>query len=396
VISELLTELPKDIARKIANENKNIDNKISNIESALRKEFQNYILSGTIPTIIQLRNFLDKLLNKKTTTVTVTKALKSLIGYYEEFIDDMKSGKRINRKGAHRGMSMTTGYIKSHGTTVTNLKNYQKLHNARKELKFEDITLEWYHTFVQMLKQQNKAFNTIGSQIKNVKNFLKYSYGKGWHKNTIYTHEDFIVLREETDHIYLTETELVKIYKLNLSGNKRLENVRNLFVLACNTGLRYSDLSNLKPTDVVKDDSGYILNVKTQKTSKLVSIPLKKCVVEILHKYNWNLPKPISNQKMNSYLKEIGEKAGINQDVELSKTYNNKSTGVTKPKYSFISSHTARRTLATNMYLNGFEESDIMSITGHKDVKIFKLYLKAESLHRAQKMLKSRSDYFHK
>ena len=318
----------------------------------------------------------------------------TLTDYYENFIEDMTVGSRVNKKGFNKGKPMVKGYINSHKTTIVNLKNYQDVLNKGKGLVFDDITIEWHRKFVRMLQEEKKALNTIGAQIKNIKTFLKYTYGKNLHNNTIYLNDDFIAFKELTDNIYLTEKELDSIYQLDLSYNNRLDSLRDLFILACYTGLRYSDFSKLKKTDFEEKDGSYILNIRTQKTDKDVSIPLKRIVVDIMNKYHWNLPSAISNQKMNEYLKEIGKLSKINTPVELSKTYNNEKIGIIKPKYEFITCHTARRTLATNMYLNNFEESDIMSITGHTDVKVFRNYIKANSIKKAQKMLATRRDYF--
>jgi integrase len=393
--SELPAGLHKDTAKAISAENKQLGNKLANIENALIAELQNYNKSNTLPEVKDLQTFLDSLLGKKIKPVVISRAdSKSLIDFYTDFIDDMKKGKRVNKRGNFKGRSMVDGYIKSHGTTITNLKNYQRLYNKDKALRFDDITMEWYYKFVEMLEDENKALNTIGGQIKNIKTFLRYTNGKKLHNNTIYSNEDFIAFKEETDHIFLTEEEINSIYQLDLHDNIRLDSVRDLFIIACYTGLRYSDFSKIKSTDFQKTSNSYILNKRTQKTDKIVSIPLKRIVVEIMKKYDWNLPPAISNQKMNEYLKEIGQLAKISEPVEIVKTYKNQKTGTQKPKYELISCHTARRTLATNMYLNNFEESDIMSITGHTDIRVFRNYIKANSLQKAHKMIVTRSDYF--
>lgn len=393
--SELPAGLHKDTAKAISAENKLIGNKLTNIENALVGELQNYNKSNTLPEVADLKIFLDKFLSKKIKPVRVSRVVgMTLIDFYENFVEDMKNGIRVNKKGVNNGRTMVSGYLKSHRTTIANIKNFQIVYNNGKAFSIDDINLDWYREFVKMLRDENKALNTIGAQVKNIKTFLKYSYSKGLHTNTIYLNEDFIAMREDNNHIYLTEDELNKIYEVDLSDKPRLNSVRDLFILACYTGLRYSDFSKLKKTDFVKDGSYYILNVKTQKTRKDVSIPLKRCVIEIMNKYDWSLPTAISNQKMNDYLKEIGKLADIKSEFEMSKTYKNEKFGVIKPKYEFITCHTARRSLATNMYLNGFAESDIMSITGHKDPKVFRNYIKADSLQKAKKMLKNRSDYF--
>lgn len=387
----LSRNLPKDILA----ENRALNNKLSNIETELSQHLKDYNAMDVIPEIKDLQNFLNKLLKKNLKPVPVKRPEKTMIEYYEEFVSDIKNQRRINLKGLYRGKPMSKDYGKTHATTITHLKKYQLLHNDNKVLKFEDITLEWYSLFVEMLQKGDKAFNTIGCHIKNIKNFLRFTYGRNLHTNTIYQHPHFMTLKEHTDNIYLDETELESIYSLDLTNNTRLEIVRDLFLIGCYTSLRYSDFRNIKSTDVIHDDSGDMLEIKIKKTGKTVLIPLMINAVEIMKKYDWNLPKAISNQKFNVYIKEIGKMAGIEEECTLSKTYNNKQKQITKPKYQLISSHTARRSFLTNMYLYGFNEYDIMTISGHANVVDFRIYIKADSLQKARKLLTGdNKDYF--
>lgn len=387
--------LTRNLTKDVLTENRLLNNKLSNIETELRQELQNYNTTDTIPEIKDLQNFLDRLLQKKMKPVPISKPDKTMIEHYEEFVSDIKNGRRINLKGLYRGKPMSKDYSKTHSTTISQLKKYQSLYNRNKTLKFEDITLDWYHSFIEMLQKQTKAFNTIGLHIKNIKNFLRFTYGKDLHTNTIYLHPHFMTFKEETDNIYLDEDELEKIYRLKLNDNPRLDTVRDLFLIGCYTSLRYSDFSGIKSTDVIIDESGYILKIKTKKTGKVVLIPLMKNAIEIMQKYNWNLPKAISNQKFNVYIKDVGKMAGITKEHTLSKTYNNKGVQITKPRYLFISSHTARRSCLTNMYLYGFNEYDIMTLSGHTNVVSFRLYIKADSLQKARKLLTGeKKEYF--
>ena len=126
--------------------------------------------------------------------------------------------------------------------------------------------------------------------------------------------------------------------------------MRDLFVFGAWVGLRFSDFSNIKPENIVKSDDDYYIKIITQKTKELVIIPCNPVVLEIFEKYKNNsnkLPKAISNQKFNDYIKEVCELAELTEKGRLS----------SRPKErlcDLISSHTARRSFATNYYLQGF------------------------------------------
>lgn len=104
-------------------------------------------------------------------------------------------------------------------------------------------------------------------------------------------------------------------------------------------------------------------------TKEPVTIPIKPIVAYIFDKYRENgsiLPKPLSNQKMNKYLKELGEFAQINEEVITYKSIGGKRQEEKKLKYEMISTHTARRSFATNAFKSGVPSISIMRITGHK------------------------------
>jgi integrase len=180
----------------------------------------------------------------------------------------------------------------------------------------------------------------------------------------------------------LTWKEIDSIYNLDLSDNPKLEKVRDLFVVACYTGVRYSDLSKLTASKI---SAGLIeiVPTKTRGTSpEPISIPLVGITPKIFEKYltltGKVLPRVLSNQKMNDYVKMIGEKAKLN---ELVKNPHYKG-GIIKdekefvPRYTLLSMHTSRRSFATNFYLDGFPVLDIMRITGHKTIKSFMRYIR--------------------
>jgi integrase len=158
-----------------------------------------------------------------------------------------------------------------------------------------------------------------------------------------------------------------------------------LFVIGCYTGLRYSDLAQLREENLI--DNKTKVKIKTEKTGEVVIIPLHRYIKEILVKYNGMLPPVISNQKMNDYLKELGEKAKIDNDVLITSTRGGTKHEESFKKYDLITSHTARRSFATNAYLNNVPTLSIMKITGHRTEKAFMLYIKMSQEDNANKLL---------
>lgn len=283
---------------------------------------------------------------------------ETLFGYIERFIEQGGNGKKPRTLQRYR-------------TTLNFLQAFAKA--KRLNLDFETIDQEVYDSFVDYLAtEHNQAVNTIGVYVKNLKVFLREAYDEGITDLRTFEKKWFKVPNEEADHIYLTEEEIEQLYQLDLSESPRLERVRDLFVIGCWTGCRFSDLEQVKPENI----DGQFIQMKQQKTGKRVAIPIHHTVQEIIEKYEGELPAPISNQKMNDYLKEIGKLAGLT--VQTVKTITKGGEGKTsyKPKYQLITTHTARRSFATNQYKREIPTQTIMAITGHTTESNFLKYLK--------------------
>jgi len=125
------------------------------------------------------------------------------------------------------------------------------------------------------------------------------------------------------------------------------------------------------------------------KTGNKVVIPIHPTVQRILDKYNGQLPRPISNQKTNDYLKEIGKICPELQTKE-SRTYTKAGKRIIRnyDKWELVTTHTARRSFATNEYKAGMPTITIMAITGHKTEKAFMRYIKVTPDEHAKIMLK--------
>jgi integrase len=216
------------------------------------------------------------------------------------------------------------------------------------------------------------AVNTMGKQLAILKVFLNAAYKQGLTKNDFHKSEEYTIISEESEAIYLNETELQKIYDIDLTQFPRLEKVRDLFIVGSWTGLRFSDLIQVSPEKIIDD----LIYITQQKTKGKVVIPTHWTVKKILEKYSGELPRKISNQKMNDYIKEVCEMAEINEEIH--KTTNRGGLKVSKKykKWELVSTHTARRSFATNLYKQGFPAISIMKITGHTTEKAFLKYIK--------------------
>lgn len=258
-------------------------------------------------------------------------------------------------------------------------------------LDFDNINLDFFDKFVSYLSQKpNENANaktkvgflndTLNKFVDNVKLFMKWSMERGYHQN-----QEFLKFKtaksqkkyKNLDVIVLTEEELQNLKDLDLSGNKRLEQVRDLFIFCVHTGQRWSDIERFEPSQVNGEDWIFV----AQKTRKKTEIPLVgfgKPAYEVLKKYDFKLPL-LSSQKFNDYIKEVAKLAGIDSEITVTRFAGTSRIQISKPKYEFIASHTARRTCVTLLLAKGVAPNIIMKLTGHTDIETLMKYINVHS-----------------
>ena len=149
------------------------------------------------------------------------------------------------------------------------------------------------------------------------------------------------------------------------------------------TGLRFGDVTRITKDNI--EDNEFI-NITQSKTGDPVVIPLHWTVKYMLDKYGGELPKPISNQKFNDYLKELCRIVGIKDEVHKSITIGGKRISKKYEKWQLVTAHAGRRSFATNLYKQGFPALSIMQITGHQSEKSFLKYIKVTPREHAEKL----------
>ena len=300
-----------------------------------------------------------------------------LFSFIDSFIEN--APQRVN---IETGKPVNPRTIQKYRTTVRVLREFAERY--KRPVNFDTMDLDFYGDFTAWLTKGRKnhplSVNAVGKYVQTLKVFLNEATAKGINTKLDFKSSRFKVLKEDADSIYLTEPELQRLYLLDLSKQPRLERVRDLFLVGCYTGLRFSDFTNIRPEYV----SDGVIRMEQFKTQGKVVIPCHPIVTALLDKYSGQLPKSISNQKSNDYLKEICKLADLTTSEGKAITKGGVRVIRSLEKWQMVSTHTARRSFATNMYLMAVPSITIMRITGHKTEKAFMRYIKLDEEQHAK------------
>jgi integrase len=230
-----------------------------------------------------------------------------------------------------------------------------------------------------LMKAKNYKNSTLGKQVKKLKQFLKDSAKA----KTVDLAKVTPIHQMNVDSpiITLMAKEIAELYRLDLSQNTRLERVRDLFILQCYTGLRYSDVIRLRRVDI---QNGFI-KLETKKTVETTNTPLFAQAQAILEKYNYDLSViAISNPKQNQYLKELVALPEVleaiptlKRDVKLPEERGIIRKYPIVPLYTVVTTHVARKSFITACLELGQPAHIVKEFSGHKSDNSFKRYVNA-------------------
>ena len=354
-----------------------INNQIKEVQVAVKQIVQECEAKRTNVSSAALskENIYNKIKHIETFTETPEPIKNNLLAaYWESFIQRAKEGK-VN----HNGKPYKPRAIINYQKCLNGFKVFEA--EMKHKYTFDEINRSFYDSYVSYLRDKGKRQNTISERIKNLKALMRRSYEEGLHSNLAFV--SFERPEEEVDNVYLTENELETLYNHQYKdGKEYLEKYRDLFLVGCYTGLRWEDYKSIQKEDFVMSPKGNpVLVVRTAKTGTRVVIPiLWKHFKDILEKYNYNLPK-VSEPKFNEYIKTACKEAGITSPVVM--TSGKYKRDEPYPKCELVSSHTARRSACTNMFLRGIPTIAIMKISGHKRETTFLKYIKVSAEENA-------------
>ena len=295
--------------------------------------------------------------------------------------------------------------------TIKSIKSTQKhLACAKTFTHMDDFDENGLNSFIYYLRAKCMLMETtVRKHFLNLKSFLSWALRNSYCNNTcIKTFRPrFKTLKNPV--IFLTRDEIMKLYRYRIPKNGTvltlpdimgarseftvssaggLAKARDMFCFCAFTSLRYSDMIQLKHSDI--QDS--CIQLITQKTNDSLCIDLNPYSNEIIQRYSHlqkddnRLFPAISNQKMNLYLKTLGRMCGFNSPVTRTFFHNGKKKTVTSPKWALLSTHAARKTFICNMLAAGIPPQTIMKWTGHSDYKSMKPYIDISSSDKAEAM----------
>lgn len=341
---------------------------------------------------IESRFELDRV---KYTSQMVVEALKAITGgktrkteppgYLYGFIDKYITDNEQTR---------VKGSLSVYKSLKRHLQGFEQAKNVR--VLFENINYAFFSDFQNYLlsiKQTNVKGEalpllnniTVAKILSTLKTFIGYAKQHGVYVSDNY--KAFKLKKEPLEVIALTDTEFQALYSLDLSAVKRLDKVRDIFIFSCCTGLRYSDLKQLKHEHINGDE----IRLTTTKTKEIHTIPLTGIAIKILSKYqSMAVPLPVmSNVKLNEYLKEVCELSKINTPVQIVRFRGAKREETTYKKFELITIHSGRKTFATLSLEKGMSAEEVMKVGGWKSYNSFKRYINITEKRVKNVMLKA-------
>jgi integrase len=226
--------------------------------------------------------------------------------------------------------------------------------------------------------------NTIGKQNKNLKAFLNFCFDKNITER--FSLKSYPTVFEEVDKVYLTEEELEAIENVELDDPVQ-QKVRDLFLIGCETALRFSDFTRIEKDDIRDGQLHFRPKKTTGKANNKVVIPLSNRFRKILNKYDGQPPHFDARYvtDFNAALREVCKKARLTAQIVKYHKRAGEHYKVTRFKYEEVSSHTCRRTFCTLKFLKGMPAQAIMKFSGHKTERNFLKYLKLDAELTAKK-----------
>lgn len=337
-----------------------INKKINEYESACERVFNSFYYEKVVPDVKSLRDRFNLEIGKEIVQEIIPE--KTLFEVFDMFVLEES---RINL-----WTNTTSAKMK---TFIKHLKTFDL------NLKFADLDetklLEYQYFLQDKLELQN---STTLKNFSFLRWFLKWATKKDYNSNMTFQNFRPKLKTVQKKIIFLTQEELKIVKNLKIPAKKKyLDRVRDVFLFQCFTGLRYSDVENLKRSDIREN----FIEIITVKTSDSLVIELNDHSKALLNKYkdsqfdNYKALPVISNQRTNEYLRELMELAKIDEPVRETYYKGNQRYDEVFPKYALMSSHAGRRTFICNALSLGIPPQVVMKWTGHSDYSAMKPYI---------------------
>ena len=343
--------------------NGHLNDALDKISERLLLAYSEHLAAGTLPTAAALR---EAAAPERPAEPAPTPAAGSFWPRFEEWV-------------SYTHAAGTRGTAQGHATAGRHLREFAQ--STGYAVDFDTLTPAVGDRFTAyLLNVAGLADNSIHKNLFRLKSFIKWATKRGY--TTAPALHDVTWAQREPDVMALSIAELAALETLPLAVGSRLEKARAWFLLACYTGLRYSDLVSIKPQHVRPATATLPahLRLTAKKTRAVVNVPLSAAALGIVNRLLAGelasiKSQPITNPVLNRFLKELGQLAGIDSPVEVIRYRGGVADVATAPKYERLTVHTARRTFVTLNLGKGMSAEFVMKLTGHTSYKSFQRYV---------------------
>jgi len=347
----------------------NINKQIDALEAALRQTDKHLAKKGKYLSTVVIRKTVE---TQRTSTDNVaTRPIECLYKLVKEYPDT------VNRRGK-RGIDSTR---QTYLTALKRLENYS-LQREKPLDSFHDFDKNFFTDFADYLytctyqrggKTLNYTQNTIVNTLKVIKNLLHRAYDCELTDNNSYQKVQTTLSADVSEQVYLNESEIEKMFRLKLTGQEAA--VRDMFIIACYTALRFSDINRLNEATI----SDLVITLYQTKTKEEVQIPILKEISPLITRYQQTSFPKLNISRTNNIIRELARRCGINDTISYKEQRGGVVTIKQQPKWTKISFHTARRSCITNLYRRGYPINYIMTLSGHHSVQAFQRYVRAST-----------------
>lgn len=296
----------------------------------------------------------------------ITQKRKDFLLFFENFIK--QQSETID--------GLSKGTLKHYKTTLRAVRACCRDRDIER-LSFEDVDMNFYHDFASHQKINSPGLTGFSNKIKIIKRVMRVAYEQDLHNNKIFDNPQFKRPRQKPGgKIYLTTDEIGLLEKVDLSTMPGLEFERDRFLISYYFILRWVDSTLIEKKNVFKDEHDELhFSYISQKTETKAVLPVSSKAHQLLQKRNYQF-KGHTIQYANRAIKDIASMAGISRLTIQG--------GKQAPKFKFVTSHTARRSAATNLYLAGMDLETLAKLGGWADLQMLRRYLRASGLEVAQ------------
>ena len=348
---------------KLKQTSSEINSDLSDYFAEIQKIFKEFEVKEEMPTTAELREAFNLAIKKDVATEDTVQEEKALSFWkvFNEFVSE--NSKRNNWA---KGTLQKFNALKKH------------IERWKPEPTMDDFSETGLSDFADTLHKQDLKNSTIDKQIGLLKWVLRWSASKNLTVDNAFMNFKPKLKTAQKTVVFLDAQELKQLTDFEIPEDKKyLEKVRDVFLFCCYTSLRYSDVYNLCHSHI----KGSYIDIVTVKTNDRIVIEFNDKSKAIYDKYkdfhfeNGKVFPVISNQKMNSYLKDLAELAGLDNPVHQTHYKGNERIETILPKYAVLSTHDARRTFICNALSLGIPANVVMKWTGHSDYKAMKPYI---------------------